>query len=90
MKQPVRGVKGTDRPLSKQGLGLVRMLDTAPNPTGVCPLVVPKRRKSAFLLRLFKILGAEGGLQIVGNFPLKFAHQVYVQAKAPPVIILLI
>ena len=27
---------------------------------GVCTLVVPKRRKSAFLLRIFKILGAEG------------------------------
>ena len=28
---------------------------------GICTLVVPKRRKSAFLLRIFKILGAEGG-----------------------------
>jgi hypothetical protein len=27
---------------------------------GVCTLVVPKLRKSAFLLRMFKILGAEG------------------------------
>jgi len=27
----------------------------------ICTLVVPKRRKSAFLLRIFKILGAEGG-----------------------------
>lgn len=27
---------------------------------GICTLVVPKRRNSAFLLRIFKILGAEG------------------------------
>jgi hypothetical protein len=31
---------------------------------GVCTLVVPKHRKSAFLLRIFTILGAEGETQL--------------------------
>lgn len=30
--------------------------------TGVCTLVVPNARDSAFLLSIFEILGAEGGL----------------------------
>jgi hypothetical protein len=32
--------------------------------TGVCTLVVPKLGNSAFLLRIFKILGAEGETQL--------------------------
>ena len=32
--------------------------------TGVCTLVVPKLQNSAFLLRIFKVLGAEGETQL--------------------------
>lgn len=41
---------------------LVRILRARLRTTGVCTLVVPKTKNYAFLLRIFKILGAEGGL----------------------------
>ena len=42
-------------------LPLVRIEGARVRTTGVCTLVVPKLRISAFLLRFFKIAGAEGG-----------------------------
>lgn len=35
---------------------------------GICTLVVPKRRKSAFLLGIFKILGADRGTHDVTSY----------------------
>ena len=35
--------------------------------TGVCTLVVPNLRNYAFLLRIFEIVGAEGGLRAIDS-----------------------
>jgi hypothetical protein len=50
--------------LSFRGLPLVRTVGARLPTTGVCTLVVPELTKSTFLLRIFKILGAEGETQL--------------------------
>ena len=50
-------------------------MGTTANCTGVCTLVVPKLQNSAFLLRIFEILGAEGGIRIHLSEGFKFARK---------------
>jgi hypothetical protein len=45
-------------------LPLVRIEGARVRTTGVCTLVVPNLRNSAFLLRIFKMSGAEGETQL--------------------------
>jgi hypothetical protein len=51
----------------------VRTVGARLRTTGVCTLVVPNLRNSAFLLRIFKILGAEGGTLKGFHFTVFFA-----------------
>jgi hypothetical protein len=43
---------------------LLRITKARLRSTGVCTLVVPKLHNSAFLLRIFKVVGAEGETQM--------------------------
>ncbi len=75
MSETTRSRSESDQsPVVKAVFRLGENVGTAPNPTGVCPLVVPKLQNSAFLLRIVTIAGAEGENSTPLCFTRFFAH----------------